>query len=56
MARLPKAALAYFQREGRKGGQKGGPARAAALTPERRREIARSAANARWIRARTPKT
>jgi general stress protein YciG len=33
---------------GRKGGAKGGPARAAALTPERRREIAQKAAAARW--------
>ncbi len=31
-----------------KGGKKGGPARAAALTPERRSEIARAAAAARW--------
>lgn len=33
---------------GRRGGQKGGVARAAALSPERRSEIARKAANARW--------
>lgn len=33
---------------GRKGGAKGGPARAKALTPERRREIAQKAAAARW--------
>ena len=30
------------------GGVKGGPARAKALTPERRTEIARAAAKARW--------
>jgi hypothetical protein len=35
---------------GRKGGMKGGPARAAALSPARRREIARLAARARWRR------
>lgn len=35
---------------GRRGGKKGGPARAAALSPERRRQIARAAANARWHR------
>jgi hypothetical protein len=29
---------------------KGGPARAAALTPKRRREIARAGARARWKR------
>lgn len=31
-----------------RGGRKGGPARAAALTPERRRDIAQKAALARW--------
>jgi len=33
---------------GRKGGLKGGKARAEALSPERRREIAQLAAAARW--------
>ena len=33
---------------GRKGGLKGGKARAAGMTPERRAEIARSAAQKRW--------
>ena len=32
----------------RKGGLKDGKARAAKLTPEQRKEIARKAANARW--------
>ena len=32
----------------RTGGVKGGPARAKALTPERRKQIARAAAKARW--------
>lgn len=36
---------------GRLGGQKGGKARAEALSPERRSEIARRAANARWHRS-----
>jgi len=35
---------------GRLGARKGGLARAAALTPKRRREIARAAASARWRR------
>jgi len=35
-----------------KGGLKGGRARAAALTPEQRSEIARAAAVARWKKAR----
>jgi hypothetical protein len=33
---------------GKLGGKKGGPARAKKLSPERRREIARKAARARW--------
>jgi hypothetical protein len=39
-----KAAVAL----GRKGGLKGGKARAAKMTPERRAEIARKAAKTRW--------
>ena len=35
-----------------KGGLKGGKARAAALTPEQRSEIARVAATARWKKTR----
>jgi ribosomal protein S27E len=35
---------------GRLGGRRGGPARAAALSPKRRTEIARNAALARWKR------
>ena len=38
----PKEIRAY------KGGSKGGPARAHALTPDQRSEIARAAASARW--------
>jgi hypothetical protein len=33
---------------GRKGGQKGGKARAESMTPEQRSEAARKAAQARW--------
>lgn len=36
---------------GRKGGQKGGPARAAKLTAEQRSESARNAVKARWAKA-----
>ena len=36
------------QRRGRSGGVKGGSARAERLTPERRSEIAKAAADARW--------
>lgn len=37
---------------GRKGGLKGGPARAAKMTPEERSESARKAVLARWEKAR----
>ncbi len=35
---------------GRRGGLKGGPARAAKMTPEERSESARKAAKARWAK------
>ena len=42
---------------GRYNGSEGGKARAAKLTPERRSDIARKAARARWDRSRpAPKT
>ena len=37
---------------GRKGGRKGGPARAANMTPEQRSESARNAVMARWAKER----
>jgi hypothetical protein len=37
-----------FTKRARAGGRKGGPARAAGLSPEQRSEIARVAAAARW--------
>lgn len=37
---------------GRKGGKKGGPARAAKLTPRQRSESARKAVHARWAKAK----
>jgi hypothetical protein len=42
----------YLARIGRKGGWKGGKARAMKLSAERRCEIARKAAQARWARRR----
>lgn len=39
----------------RRGGVKGGPARAAKLAPERRTEIAQKAAKTRWARAKRAK-
>jgi hypothetical protein len=47
MKRKNAAAVAL----GRKGGMKGGPARAAMLTPEQRSQSARNAVTARWARA-----
>jgi hypothetical protein len=41
------------QINGRNGGRKGGPARAAKLSQERRSEIARKAAEARWRKETT---
>ena len=39
---------------GRKGGRKGGPARAANMTPEQRSESARNAVMARWAKSKVP--
>lgn len=44
----PKAVETAAQISGRKGGLKGGKARASKLAPEERTEIARKAATARW--------
>ncbi len=58
--RLPKSLRDAFARYGRIGGKKGGPkggrARAVKLDPERRQEIARKAAKARWARKKAKKT
>ena len=48
--RLPENVKAYFQRQGRIGAAK----RQEALTAERRTEIARKAANARWANQAKP--
>jgi hypothetical protein len=46
----PAEPEARHSRAGRAGGLKGGKRRAEQLTPERRREIAKSAAAARWAK------
>ena len=46
----PRAKNPAHVESGRAGGLKGGQARAAKLSPEKRREIARKAAQARWGR------
>ena len=45
---VPDAVDGKTTKRARKAGSKGGPARAAALTPEQRSEIARVGANERW--------
>jgi hypothetical protein len=50
MAKIPRELRAYLSKLGRKGGKKGGPARAAAMTPEQRSESARKAVMARWAK------
>lgn len=44
----PKVKNIHAQALGRLGGMKGGKARAAALTSERKKEIATHASNVRW--------
>jgi hypothetical protein len=48
----PALKEAKLVRRARKGGRRGGPARAKKLTPEQRAEIARTAASARWKKSR----
>lgn len=53
MANVPKELRAYLSKLGKKGGKKGGPARAAKMTAEERSASARKAVKARW--AKRPK-
>lgn len=48
--KLPREVRAYFSRLGKKGGKKGGTARASNMSPEQRSESARNAVTARWER------
>ncbi len=48
----PKKKNKAAQELGRLGGLKGGKARAKALTPERRKEIAKAAAKKRWRKSK----
>ena len=47
---LPRNIKAFFVEMGREGGLKGGPARSAKLSPERRKEIGQKAIAARWAK------
>lgn len=49
----PDAPITPKQLAGSKGGIKGGLARAAALTPEQRKKIAKKAAKSRWRKPET---
>jgi hypothetical protein len=51
--RIPKDVRTYFSKLGKKGGKKGGTARAANMTPEQRTESARNAVVARWAKVKT---
>ena len=53
--RLSPDLRSYFSKLGKKGGKKGGPARAAGMTPEQRSESARNAVVARWAKAKKSK-
>jgi hypothetical protein len=55
MAKLSKAALEFFRKEGIKGGNLSAAARMEKLTPEQRSEIAKKAAAARWGKKRPSK-
>jgi hypothetical protein len=44
----PNTKDAQAQAAGRKGGRKGGLARAVSLSPQKRRQLAKKAANSRW--------
>jgi len=52
MSKLPPEFHEYFAKIGSKGGKKGGPARAAKMTPQERAESARRAVTARWTRTK----
>jgi hypothetical protein len=54
--KLPAEFREYLAKIGKKGGLKGGSARAAKMTPEQRSESARKAVEARWAKARAEKT
>ena len=50
--KLPPEVLAFFVRNGREGGKLGGPARAAAMTPQEHSDGARKAVLARWAKVK----
>jgi hypothetical protein len=53
MTNVPKELRNYLAKLGKKGGKKGGPARAAAMSPEQRSDSARKAVMARWAKKKS---
>lgn len=53
--KLPKDVLAFFRKQGSKGGKLGGRIRADNLTPEERQAIAKKGAEAMWAKRRGKK-
>jgi hypothetical protein len=53
--KMPRAVRKYLQEIGREYGRKGGLCRRRNLTPQRRSEIARKAARARWAKSKGDK-
>jgi len=52
--KLPPEVLEFFRKQGARGGKIGGKRRLVTLTPQRRSEIARRAAVARWKGRKKP--
>jgi hypothetical protein len=52
-SKLPPKVRAFFVQKGKEGGKLSGAARMAKLTPEKRKEVAKKAVQARWAKART---
>ena len=50
--KLPPEVLSYFVKMGKRGGLKGGPARAARMSAEERSASARAAVQARWSKSK----
>jgi hypothetical protein len=48
MAKIPKAVMEFFRKQGARGGKLSAAARMEKLTPEQRRKVAQKAAAARW--------
>jgi hypothetical protein len=52
MAKIPKEALEFFRRQGKRGGKLSAQARMEKMTPEQRSEVAKKAIAARWAKAK----